>query len=288
MRWNCPHCGTNLAASDDRLSTGWSFSRCYKCAGFALVRLADANLIKVDRAPAGEKIILPEANEEPTAMLSQNAANHLARFKSNKTSPSIVKAAPRRSIAKGIASLTKPTLPTPVAAAPPAPPKTAAQILENIQTPSALGTAQRLSYSKPSPFGLPQPLPEVPERSLPQRVAPTLVGISGLLAIGSGIYLYVQGQALWENSRLRAAESKAIVDAALKTEISEAEPAPAQAEPIAPATAGSAAVESTPAPVRASSITDQVHANAMAPTRESEQKPAHPTSHQAILINATE
>src|SRR3954465_11956560 len=85
MRWSCPHCGVNLAVADDKLGTGWSFSRCYKCAGFALVRRSDVNLIKVDRAPAGEQILLPEATEDPTALMSQNATNHLARYMSNKT-----------------------------------------------------------------------------------------------------------------------------------------------------------------------------------------------------------
>lgn len=45
MRWNCPHCSTALAISDEKLGNGWSFSRCYKCAGFALVRRNEAKIV---------------------------------------------------------------------------------------------------------------------------------------------------------------------------------------------------------------------------------------------------
>ena len=75
MRWSCPHCGVNLAVADDKLGSGWSFSRCYKCGGFALVRRSEVNLIKVDKAPAGENVLIPEASETP--MLSNQATQKL-------------------------------------------------------------------------------------------------------------------------------------------------------------------------------------------------------------------
>src|SRR4051812_36679463 len=65
MRWGCPHCGTQLAIPDDKLESTWSFSRCYKCNGFSLVKKSEINLIKVDRAPSGESILLPEGTETP-------------------------------------------------------------------------------------------------------------------------------------------------------------------------------------------------------------------------------
>jgi hypothetical protein len=52
------------------MSPGWSFSRCYKCGGFALVRRAEINVIKVDKAPPGERVLLPESGDQP-------AGNHL-------------------------------------------------------------------------------------------------------------------------------------------------------------------------------------------------------------------
>ncbi|MBL7716393.1 MAG: hypothetical protein JNL01_13080 [Bdellovibrionales bacterium] len=62
MRWNCPHCGTALSVADDKLSNTWSFSKCFQCSGYALVRKSDLNLIKVDDAPKGEKLVRPQAD----------------------------------------------------------------------------------------------------------------------------------------------------------------------------------------------------------------------------------
>jgi hypothetical protein len=78
MQWSCPHCGTTLALSDQQMSSGWSFSKCFKCTGFALVRKAEINVIKVDKAPPGENILLPEARETASiAMMSEKEAKKL-------------------------------------------------------------------------------------------------------------------------------------------------------------------------------------------------------------------
>ncbi len=61
MQWNCPQCGVYLTLPQESLGTGWAFSRCYQCAGFALIRRTEVNVIKVDRAPPGERVLLPEA-----------------------------------------------------------------------------------------------------------------------------------------------------------------------------------------------------------------------------------
>src|SRR4051812_36345995 len=80
MHWCCPHCGISLTVSEETLGTGWSFSRCYKCGGFALIRRAEVNIIKVDKAPPGERVILPEASKDPsTGMLSENATQKFAK-----------------------------------------------------------------------------------------------------------------------------------------------------------------------------------------------------------------
>ena len=57
MRWNCPHCRIGLEASDDQISSAWSFSLCSECKRFGLVRGSSPVAVKVDRAPAGEKFI---------------------------------------------------------------------------------------------------------------------------------------------------------------------------------------------------------------------------------------
>jgi hypothetical protein len=78
MQWNCPHCGTNLGLADQQLGSGWSFSKCYKCSGFALIRRAEINVIKVDKAPPGEPILLPEASAHPSiGILSEKEAKKL-------------------------------------------------------------------------------------------------------------------------------------------------------------------------------------------------------------------
>ncbi len=80
MNWNCPHCGVTLAISEAQLGTGWSFSRCYKCGGFALVRRAEINVIKVDKAPPGERVLLPERSVDPlVGSLNKEATDKLTR-----------------------------------------------------------------------------------------------------------------------------------------------------------------------------------------------------------------
>ncbi len=64
MQWNCPHCGTSLALRDDSFTGGWSFAKCFQCAGHALIRRTEINVIKVDKAPPGEKVLLPERSAD--------------------------------------------------------------------------------------------------------------------------------------------------------------------------------------------------------------------------------
>ncbi|MEK6704574.1 MAG: hypothetical protein AABZ06_02190 [Bdellovibrionota bacterium] len=78
MQWNCPHCGMSLAVHDDKISSGWSFSKCYKCGGFSLVKRSEANVIKVDKAPRGENVLLPESSETP--LMRREALENLATF----------------------------------------------------------------------------------------------------------------------------------------------------------------------------------------------------------------
>lgn len=98
MRWNCPHCGVNLAIVDDKVGLGWSFSRCYKCGGFALVRKVETNVVKVDRAPLGENVLLPEAAEQPLSILSENSIQNLERILTPRPMPPIVRTPPLETI----------------------------------------------------------------------------------------------------------------------------------------------------------------------------------------------
>lgn len=161
MRWNCPHCGTGLALNDDKISTGWSFSKCYKCAGHALIRKAGIQLIKVDKAPPGETLLLPEANE-PAQFSNQVAARTAA-------------------------------------------PKPAVQRPTNSTQQADMAAVQKI-------FGkIPEPLPELPSasNSLIQKLLPAAIGLTGIAAISSGIYLYFQGQTLIERARHNIVQTRA-------------------------------------------------------------------------------
>ena len=61
------------------LGEGWNFSRCYQCGGFGLIRKAEINLVKVDRVPQGEQILLPELSGEP--LMGQNAMQNLQQMR---------------------------------------------------------------------------------------------------------------------------------------------------------------------------------------------------------------
>lgn len=215
MQWNCPHCGTGLAVANDALKTGWSFSRCYKCGGFALVRKTEINIIKVDKAPPGERIILPEASADPTAgLMSSQATARYTKHKLGKNTP-------------------------------PPPP------LSHVH-----GT-QTIELSKP----FPDPLPEIaPQKN---KALPFGIAFAALMAVGSGSYLYFQGQALWEKTH------SAPMTEARHITTSQAAPQASQEIVAAPKIVDLApkevqlAQEVKPVPV----ITDQVQRSAMAPIK---------------------
>jgi hypothetical protein len=281
MRWNCPHCGISLAVSDEKLDTSWSFSRCYKCAGFALVRRADSNLIKVDRAPAGEQVLLPEAHEEPTGNLSRIAANHLAHYTGDKP---VIRPAQRRSISAGV--------PDPTLGKVPKPP-----IFPRANPIAAL--------KKEFKAGLPEPLPEEPIRSR-QKTLNAAIGLAGILAIASGIYLYVQGQALWESAREsqtaestvkgnptahansnfgNASESAEVIQAPPLTGTNTAAIAPTSAGSANAASIAAVAVAAVPIatpPQRLAEVADHIHASSMAPVRDV----AHKMTIEVLTNNA--
>ena len=294
MRWNCPHCGSNLAVADDKVGNGWSFSRCYKCGGFALVRRSDVNLVKVDRAPPGEHVLLPEANENPTAMLSKTATQNLARYGgANATAAS---AAASVQIAR--ADNRKPVIrtatrrsPQQLQAAAQAQTQTAARAQAHSQ--SIVQAAAESQQATTHGFSLPEPLPEEPATGISLRLVPVAIAFTGMLAISSGVYLYVQGQALWEKAKMQASQSAnpAPPPAAADTEASAALPPPSgtevvQAPPIAApgapaATAPAAAVAIAAAAPPRPDLVDEVHANAMAPDRN---LPAPGTQIQVELL----
>lgn len=164
MRWNCPHCGVNLAIADEKIGSGWSFSRCYKCGGFGLIRRAEVNLIKVDRAPAGENVLLPEASEQPLSMLSESAIQNLTRMRKGNIEKTLL----RDPSAAG-------ELPLPL--------------------PSAAPQAQSAQ--------MPPSMPEITESygNFQKKVLAAAISVAAVATVSSGIYLYIQGQTLWQKAR---------------------------------------------------------------------------------------
>ena len=275
MRWSCPHCGISLAVADEKFGPGWTFSRCYKCAGFGLVRKAEISVIKVDRAPAGENILLPEGIQDiSTAAIDQSSISsertptvrpakprsptplQAAANEFKKTPPVVIQKTQYIPEING-----KPILPREKQAqAKPATPKPASKSLVEKAPPPAAN----------NPFGLPDPLPEVPQRnrSIGMRLLPYAIGMAGLTTIASGIYLYVQGQALWE---------KAHASAALKQERAQN---PAKVSAANP-TESPEVISATSLVSRTAEIRDELHQNAMAPAR-----PAAPEAAK-LVVQAT-
>lgn len=231
MRWNCPHCGIALAVSDDKLGTGWSFSRCFKCGGFALVRRSDINLIKIDKAPPGERVILPENTEEPR--LSQNATQHLQQIQANSGVNAAMNARQNANTnlnqERQLQANAKQAIANALAAT----------------TNAATNHAQpQIKPAAPRANALPEPLPEEPERKSRFRVLPVAIGLTALMTISSGVYLYREGQQLWHKARGAAVNEQRLT--------------------LRPA----AARVSLPDPAIAAPVVDTVHQNAMAPDRQ--------------------
>jgi hypothetical protein len=134
-----------------------------------MVRKAEANLIKVDQAPAGENILLPENGASPT--LSQQALQNLAgRIKSGEQPKPVVLPSKRH----------RASLPPPFKArAAPAPSTNVIPVVPPPQAEVATPNAALPLLSKAVPYAL---------------------GAAAIAALGSGYLLYEKGQALYAHN----------------------------------------------------------------------------------------
>jgi hypothetical protein len=252
-----------------------------------MVRRSDVNLVKVDRAPPGEPVLLPEANEDPTALLSKTASQNLSRYSGATAAAQNAAQTPVSTIHVTGGENRKPVVRQAVRRF--ADSQNQRQQLQTQQARSQQAIAQAQAQPQPAAsangLGLPEPLPDEPVTSWRQKLVPLAIATTGSLAIASGIYLYVQGQALWEKARLQAtqtgeaaepvAEQPTAVEPPAGNEIVQAPSiapdapirttAPVRAVIEAPAKAVAVAAL-VPSPARADMI-DEVHANAMAPSR---------------------
>jgi hypothetical protein len=189
----------------------------------------------------GERVVLPEASEEP--LLSQQA---LANLESARAAAENARAAAEK--ARDEMQETKPTI------------KPGNREIQIPERPVEF-TANRIDarvetrgVSVPSPTEFPQPLPEARASRRRFRFLPFLSGIIGVIAISSGTYLYLQGQELWQAAR---SSLDTVEKAPAKISIA---PQPA----IVAAAARVAVTQDAPA----REIVDRVSSHAMAPVRE--------------------
>ena len=341
MRWNCPHCGTALAVSDDKLTASWSFSKCFQCNGYALVRRSDLNMIRIDQVPQGQAIIqsqaaapkiptssLPLMNRAATDQLQQayariGAAVNAATDSVSSDDKPVIRPAARRTQrqpeaqqamsvgAASPASKALPQRPAQFATAPQvangaqsiAATKAANIIAANnattvaaspvIEAPASTGTGAVSAgpavpveaaknpappaFRSPAPkaagataagpaefkFNIPEPLPEVPESTPITRFLPVFIAACSMIAVGSGFYLYRQGQKIYRRSSQHERAS-------LQTRtIPVAETAALDAPPATP-----------------TEWSDRVAEKAMAPNRERQAPPAKSSSPAGLKLKA--
>lgn len=204
MRWNCPHCAVALAISDETLGDQWNFSRCFQCGGFGLIRRTEVNLVKVDKAPQGEKVLQPQKAE--AALMNREATENLTRLRSQIDEQMKVRDEAKAGFKAAAAATPSPS---------------GVQPLKKIPTPpSFFGNASKQKpaistvapKTKEVPFALP-PLPgkeasakaasgpEKAKRSPSKSTRSTaLLGVTGLVALASGLYLLQEGRALLDRT----------------------------------------------------------------------------------------
>lgn len=229
MKWNCPHCGVILAIGDDKINGGWSFSRCYKCSGHALVRRAEISVIKVDRAPPGERVLLPEGSESPQLGMSQVATQQYARVTAAQTPVHV------QSSVQSVAPAS------------------------NAQSSAAQMMAQQILAQQTPGIGI--PMTDVHGISARRsdrtnnRTLPIAMGMAATLAIASGGYLLIQGRALWN----KATQSVAQAPAPQVVSVTTQQAAP-MSEPVQPLAAMTTTANSAPSlTVKPKSNATQLH-----------------------------
>lgn len=296
MRWNCPHCQTSLTASDEQLSPNWLFSRCFHCGGNFLVRRPEVNVVKVDRVPEGERVLA--AGPENPPLLSEQANRNLARYTAPPAKAVVRPVTSRRGqppLQAVATPATAPRLPEAPAnlrrkadpassrhegalapsrhegALAPSPAPAAASSAAQAQAFSPTDPPAPAASATPAPqvappmaslrdYLVPAPLPELatlaPSRP---RLLPIAMGIAGAVMVGSGIYLFLEGQTVIEKARARANHPSVSLSKALKIAPGGEPDSRRPPEEARPSPAATLAANTT--------FTDQLHREAMAPER---------------------
>lgn len=201
MRWNCPHCEELVTAGIDFETTQQAYVRCGKCGGMALVHrsAALAGFVKARRIEEETKLAASaqaSANERRWSSHDSVSGNPSLETISDKIPPRSMDAllAANLPIEPELFTATPPPFrgpPTDESAAPPifSYPKPPAFLMGEIQKPASPATRATGNST----------------------LANLAVWLAAALALGSGIYLYIQGKkALTANDQIVSKSSSGI------------------------------------------------------------------------------
>lgn len=211
MRWNCPHCKTAIVVSASELRTQWTFTECFQCSGISLVRRNDINIIRVDRKPSGETIL---KSRSPFEQLNQTVFNAHAAMQVNQARASTTTTPKTIQRPDGHVDVVFQTKGKEVAREL----GTLSSASENLLSQRAINTLEKRIPKNPS-ITLPQPILIPSTTSAVQDLAHELEQISkidreptrlfsyaliflGTMTLVSGTYLFIQGKALWNHTRV--------------------------------------------------------------------------------------
>ena len=82
MRWDCPHCQTNLSAPDDQFSDRWTFAKCYQCQEFSVVRKPKPESLKVEGSPPEKDFVSSKKPEMKNWPVQKKPPSRLIQPKS--------------------------------------------------------------------------------------------------------------------------------------------------------------------------------------------------------------
>ncbi len=251
MRSICPHCNTALSVADDKLTSGWSYLKCYKCAGFSMIRKQNIQLIKMAGQPSAPSHLSSPSLPPPPKNLAKKSSKIFQKISELeiKQPPAVEMVAASEPVATSAPA--EPIAPKIIASPPPPPPPSLIKKdLESIDLDDFLIRDS----------DAPLPVFNHPHKQPTQRYLPFAMGIAGILAIGSGVYLYIQGQMLWERAM---SSNKPPISKSLPASVAHAQ------KPALGITIASPADDV----IQAAEISDEVKTKAMAPAHNSVAQP---------------
>ncbi len=257
MRWNCPHCSVALAVPSDKLTNSWSFARCYSCGGFALVRKSQAD--QASGEDTGTDLNMntnPSLGMAANISLATDAHTNAAHA-THTDAAADTNAATDMSMDTGAPEILPGTMDTDLKPMHRFPKRFAPRMDVRAvkQGPSTATLAQadepaaqfgsEGDLARPSGFSpmlenakpeIPDPLQDLEESYTPEptsafwKISLTPHRLRNLMnlgialalasAVGSGVYLYHQGRALWEKAGTELSRNGSRIERSLEKSLS--------------------------------------------------------------------